>query len=405
MTPLAALQQVSPQMVLEQLGRRVVDMTLKGSVPVPPYPAVAARLRALLATPSYRIEEVVAAIAGDQTISAQVLQVANSGLYAGLAHVASLRGAILRIGNEEVTRIAIGASIGAVSKTAGPLVDLRRRVWRRSMIGAHLAHVLAKLYGLPRDDIFMVALLHDFGSLVAIAVVESALVAMPQGFAAELEAWEALINRHHVQLGTLAARRWSLPDMFCDVIAMHHDREPKGEHAEVVRFIQRVDALVSVIDRSVALTPQAFAPAKLDDQLVEQAIAAMPKILQQIASFEPQDSRPPASAIAHRVARLGKPECSVNAPGIVINGGSQVQMQVTKAGPFGMMATTKRRFATTQVVQFRLQLGAGRALDMCVTAQLAHDDGAGTFSYELMPFAQNHAVNREYVAWLRETAG
>lgn len=404
MTPLAATH-LSPQMVLEELGRRIVEQTQKGAVPVPPYPAVTARLRALLEKPGYRNDDIVAAIAGDQTTSAQILQVANSGAHAGRAHVSSLGSAIMRIGNDEVTRIAIGASLGVVSKTAGPLVDLRRRVWRRSLLAAHLAHDLGKLYGMPPDDMFMVALLHDFGSLVAVTVIESPATELPPGFAAELDDWEALIHRHHVQLGLLAARRWGLPQMFCEVIATHHDARPEGPHAEVVRYIQRIDALVSVIDRAVALTPEAFAHLKLADRFVDEGIVAMPKILQRMATFEPIHLKQAASAIAHRPLALGRPECAVSVPATVVHGVVKVPMQVTKAGPFGMVATTKTRFASTLVVQFRLETGVGAPIDMCVTAQLASETPDGVLLYELSPFAQNQAVNREYLAWLKQLAG
>ena len=402
MSSLATPQQVPPDVVLERLGRRIVEETQKGAVPVPPYPAVTARLRALLEKPGYRNEEVVAAIAGDPTISAQILQVANSGAHAGRAHVASLGSAILRIGNQEVTRIAIGASLGAVSKTAGPLVDLRRRYWRRSLIAAHLAHDLGKLYGMAPDDMFMVALLHDFGSLVAVSVIEKPGAALPEGFAAELEAWEALVHRHHIQLGLLAARRWGLPELFCEVIATHHDPDPEGPNAETVRYIQRIDALVSVIDSAVALTPEAFAHLKLADRLVAEASAAMPKILQRIATFEPLQTKPSASAITYKASNLGKPERAVKAPATVVHGVVKVPMEITRAGPFGMLATATTRFASTLVVEIRLETGMGQALEMCVTAQLASEEPGGVFLYELIPFAQNQAVNRDYLAWLKQ---
>jgi HD-like signal output (HDOD) protein len=389
---------------MEHVGRRVLELIQKESLPIPPYPAVAARLRSLLATPGYKVSDLAALIASDQSISGQVLQVANSGLFAGLAHASSLRSAILRIGDEEVTRIAIGASLGGASKGPGPLVDLRRRLWRKSLIAAHLAYSLAKLYALPPDDMFMVALLHDFGGIMAVAALEAAVASAPADFAAEIEAWEAVADRHHVELGMIVARRWSLPAMFCDVIAMHHNAEADGKHAVVVRYIQSIDALVSVIDTAMTLTPEAFAHLQLPAQLVNEAIGLMPKVLQQIASFEPAPSRPVRSAIARPGLRLGKPECDVDLTGEVAHAGSKASLQIVKAGPFGMLARSSTRFATTQVVQMQLQVAPGKSLAMCITAQLASEEG-GTYLYELTPFAQNHAVNREYVTWLKSLPG
>jgi HD-like signal output (HDOD) protein len=65
--------------------------------------------------------------------------------------------------------------------------------------------------------------------------------------------WEALVDRHHLAVGALTARRWQLPRLVREVMTLHHGAP--GECAdvrllEVVRAADQVVVLVMARPRS-----------------------------------------------------------------------------------------------------------------------------------------------------------
>jgi HD-like signal output (HDOD) protein len=387
------------ELAIEQIERKMVWLLQTGSVVIPAYPAVAARLRGVLNAPGYKIADLVSLIAGDQTVAAQILQLANSGAHAGKSPSTNLQSAVMRIGEREVQRIAIAASLGGATAAAGPLAELRRSIWRRSVIAGQLAQILASQYSLADSDLFMAGLLHDFGAIVAVCAIENTVQSLGPDFTLDAERWEALVERYHVHLGMTVAQKWSLPQQICDIMAMHHSSKPEGPHAEAVRFIQRIDNIVAIIDSSVTLAPELFTPLGLSEQVIRAVLAAMPKILQQLSTFEPPASATTArSAVTARPPRIGRPDRDANVCASIVNANARQPLTVTKAGPLGMLATAQARIGSTQVLRLHLEIDAD-GLEMWVTAQSVDE---ASLTYELTPFASDANVSKRYATWLNQ---
>ncbi len=244
----------------------------------------------------------------------------------------------------------------------------------------------------------MAGLLHDFGAIVTICALESTVQSLGGGITLEAERWEAMVDRYHVHMGMTVAQKWNLPQQLCDIIAMHHNTKPEGPHAAAVRFIQRIDNVVSMIDSGVTLTPELFQPLGLSEQVISTVLAAMPKIVQQLSTFEaPASGVAARSAVLARPPRIGRPDRDVNVPATLVNANVRQALTVTKAGPLGMLATATARVGTTQVLRLRLEVEDG--IDMWVTAQSIDD---AKLVYELTPFASDGNVTRRYSTWLNQ---
>ncbi|MGC3999201.1 MAG: HDOD domain-containing protein [Anaeromyxobacter sp.] len=229
------------------LDKAIVELVGKGAVKVPPYPAVAFKIEALVRSQDYGLEDLAKLVSSDQVLGADVLRCANSALYARGAPVAAVKAAVSRIGAKDVARLALASGLGAHALSDGKLAPIRRRVWLDALASALLAQDLAKGRRISPEVAFSAGLLHDFGKVVAIACIED-LLARREDVAPKTEAeWVEIMDRYHVELGVVMAARWDLPQVIADSISLHH-----SESASAAAEPAMVE-LVAVVDRVVAL--------------------------------------------------------------------------------------------------------------------------------------------------------
>src|SRR3569623_741965 len=121
----------------------------------PPYPAVATKLEQLSRQPRSTLNELATVVSSDPTLAAAVLGRAHSAAHAakGTGRIPTLNEALGRIGN------------GAVAN--GPLAERRRDNWRRALLAAHLARMLAGTRRVAADIAYLAGLLYELGAVVA----------------------------------------------------------------------------------------------------------------------------------------------------------------------------------------------------------------------------------------------
>jgi putative nucleotidyltransferase with HDIG domain len=288
----------SSDAVALELERAMLDFIARDAVKIPPYPAVALRLDALVQKNDFGLNEVSALVTSDQALAADVLRCANSTFYRRGNEVVSVQQAITRIGAREVTRVALASALGAQAR-AGPLQSLKRYIWQEALGSAILAQQLARNRKLSAESGFACGLLHDFGRMVAAAALEELLsrgghtVGRPEGF------WATLIERFHVELGEQVAQKWKLPALIADVIAHHHEGEGDPANLEMISVIRAVDRVMHELAVRVHLCAKDLAavPELRDDPERELVARALPSLPGFIASFEAPDSGKPSRSV------------------------------------------------------------------------------------------------------------
>jgi len=241
-----------------------VDVALQeragsGAIRIPPYPAVALKVERLLQQQEYRVADLAKLIASDQALAADVLRCANSALYSRGVEVTSLTQAIARIGAKDLRFLALAAGAGVHARAPGPLASLRRRVWLEGIASARICQELARGRGVEPEVAFVCGLLHDFGKLVAIAALEE-IVTERRPAPRPVEAWLAVAERHHVDLGVALAARWNLPAQVADVVSRHHAGDWRAaSEPRLVQLVQASDVLVRLVGESVAVARQGLA--------------------------------------------------------------------------------------------------------------------------------------------------
>jgi len=191
---------------------------------------------------SVSLNELVKVVSADAALAAQVLGRAQSAANsAGGRQVTTLFEALTRIGMEQLVEMALATGLGSSMIAAGPLAELRRDMWRRCLLSAQLARMLAENRGVVAETAYSAGLVHDLGAAIVITALEEVapLPALPEA------TWRDLVRKHQVEFGLVIAARWNLPVALTDVIAHAHDAASDNP---LVKLIELSDRIVAKLD-------------------------------------------------------------------------------------------------------------------------------------------------------------
>ena len=169
----------------------------------------------------------------DQTLTSQVLKVANSSFYKGLSEITTVRNAIVRLGLKEVANIVTLVSHRQQFKASDPKARrLMDALWRHSVacgIGAKWLAAKGALDIQP-NEAFFAGLLHDVGKLFIITVIEKLkksqqIKQMPSG-----PVIDEVIAKLHCKHGYVLMKNWNLPEQYCQIVRDHHDDDFDNEN-------------------------------------------------------------------------------------------------------------------------------------------------------------------------------
>jgi HD-like signal output (HDOD) protein len=196
-----------------------------GEVSLPVFNPTALRVQQELVKkePDGRILEQL--ITGDQSLSSQVLRMANSSFYRGLAKIMTVKAAIVRLGMREIGRIVLlSASQNQFRSTDPEINTVMKILWQHSAGCALAANWLAKRckFADLSSHAFFAGLLHDVGKLFVLMVIEqvkrkNTTLAMTN--ALFLEAMDTL----HTKQGFALMQQWYMPEQYCLIVRDHHE--------------------------------------------------------------------------------------------------------------------------------------------------------------------------------------
>lgn len=226
------------------------DVIFKYTQKLPSLPQTTLQSLQILDDPDYRIRDLSNVIGMDQTLSARILQWANSPFYGLRYKVASLEKAILALGTVEVRDLLLTVSVSEMLNRKMPGYGMERNaLWQHSIAVATGAKWLAKITKYRRaDQVFIAGLLHDIGKLVLDELLmhekgwqEEWVSLQEQGASfIELEKW--LTGMDHAELGGRIAEEWSLPAVLIEAIQFHHQPEMATIDPPVTEWVHLADA-------------------------------------------------------------------------------------------------------------------------------------------------------------------
>jgi HD-like signal output (HDOD) protein len=193
------------------------------------------------------VQRVTEMISTDKALAAQCLQMANSPLFGRWQKIDSLRGAVVSLGFERLTDIAM--SCGLLNLMPGETAGIDPvAFWEHSLGCALVCRHFAQQISFPDPGkAYLAGLLHDLGIIVNLWI-------LPQEFKAAFdlanekglplhEAEQSVLGFTHCESGRLLAERWQLSADLIEVVALHHTPEKSLNHAALVALVEVSDLL------------------------------------------------------------------------------------------------------------------------------------------------------------------
>lgn len=272
-----------------------------GDLAVCPYPSVALRVRKLMAQGEYKLTDLANLMREDPSLFATLLRVANSPYYRRNESVNTIERAISLIGTQEAGRIALASSLGSFATGAGALAGVRRVVWSKALISALVGNYLAYLRGQNADEAFTCGMLHDFGTLVALATMEKQLTNHPNFERLTEEEWLNVAESVHIDVGVAVAKSWNLSPLLQECIRYHHNPAAAPTRPAMVEVMAAADEVSSLMQDCPYLLPRDLMdlPSIRSLQEAERMMETIPLIpsFVQSASTAPDSVEPTAEFV------------------------------------------------------------------------------------------------------------
>jgi len=219
---------------------------------------VAARLLRLLRDPEFQLREVSRVIQCDPALTARVLGLSNSAVFARSRPCRDVAHAVTMLGAGTVGELAAVAAVGEAYGLRGVEGKLRSH----AVATAAVARELCVQLGRPTVDVFLAGLLHDLGKIVLLqgAGDESygtggmdyqVLLQRRAGQSCGTHLLEqSALGFDHADMGCVALEAWNIPEPIPRVIGWHHSLErvlqEGGRTAELVCLVRVADSLAHV---------------------------------------------------------------------------------------------------------------------------------------------------------------
>jgi len=188
----------------------------------------------------------------DPAMTANVLKISNSAFYGVRREIASVRDALVMLGNRRTATLAFTAGMAPVLRR-----DLLGYGISRGEFWDHALHTAAAaaevVVRLGKDEFqceaFTAGLIHDMGMLVLDPVLTAHKIhIMPEGPLAQVCSREKeLFGFDHCQAGSLLAESWGFPEVLVVAVAGHHEPGTENRFSPVVRAVAAGDIIAETM--------------------------------------------------------------------------------------------------------------------------------------------------------------
>lgn len=212
------------------------DLLAKASRPwalrlLPPFPAVANRVLALVNNEDVGARQIGEVINLDPTFTAEILRVANSPLFGVAREIGTVQHAVTLVGLNRVKAMATMIALSTVVKSS-LRIEVLRKFWIHSLVTAILTDESARAAGAKVEGAYTAGLLHNLGTLGLMSAYPeeyTRMVEVSTEYGFDLIRTERdLFEIDHCAAGACLAEEWNFPDAIVVALAMHHEEPRKS---------------------------------------------------------------------------------------------------------------------------------------------------------------------------------
>lgn len=227
---------------------------------LPSAPEIAQRVEAALRREDVNMRDLAALISRDQALTASLLRLANSALFAFRAEVTSVLQAVNLLGIGRVRDVVLGLSVwGNLDPKDAEGRRRRKELWVHTTNVAAAARMLARVSGGDADAAFAAGLMHDVGKLVLGIRLGDSYWSMLDMAREEgrptVEIEREAFSCDHGTVGGWLLQLWKLPESLTDAVALHHEPLSREHGLDAPGLIAIADRMVNASDPTTGTVP------------------------------------------------------------------------------------------------------------------------------------------------------
>ncbi|VAW64011.1 Predicted signal transduction protein [hydrothermal vent metagenome] len=220
------------QQVLQQLFKAVETDQIK----LPTLPEVALKIRQAVEKDNQSAADIAKLLSQDSSLSARLLQLANSPLYRARAEIDNLQMAITRLGVRIVKDLVVMLAIKQAFKTQDADIEKQfKEIWQTSVDVAAVCQVLANTQnGLDMEQAMLAGLIHNIGALpiIELANRQPSLFSNSQNI-------KDVTQEIQNELGEKILHFWNFPQSLIDVVSQWNNfsrtHESAADYVDIVQ--------------------------------------------------------------------------------------------------------------------------------------------------------------------------
>jgi HD-like signal output (HDOD) protein len=231
---------------------KLADEIAAGEIRLPTFPDFATRVQKVLDDPRAAPVNIANVIAADAALAARILRLANSSfMNPSGRQISDLKRAVTQLGFQLVRCTAVSFALGQMELDGGK-PELRpqlKELWRRGMLVASIAYVLARqTRAAGPDEALVTGLMHNIGRLYLVR-------SQPEEGVAR-DAWADVVHEWHPRIARAILKHWGFAPAIVAAV---------GAQTSWDRETQSGDALTDILVVATALVPCVFFRKHLDD--------------------------------------------------------------------------------------------------------------------------------------------
>jgi putative nucleotidyltransferase with HDIG domain len=215
---------------------------------LPPAPRILPELLSLLRQEDVDADRVVKLIEFDPAITAAVLRLCNSAVFAGAQPATDLQSAVTRLGFRQVYQLVAAVSgarmLGVAQKGCGINGG---ELWQHSVTAAVAAQLIAQSNDEDESLAFTAALLHDLGKIVLAMALEHIYGELVENSqiqqTALIETEKRLLGVQHAEIGGRLLARWKFPENIVSAVTFHHEPAAAKPHERLAAYVYLADMI------------------------------------------------------------------------------------------------------------------------------------------------------------------
>ncbi len=264
-------------------GRESTEWVKKLS-DLPSLPNIHVRITQVVDNPNSSARDVARIVEDDPGLTARLLRLVNSALYALPNKTEDISRALAIIGMTQLKELALATSVSSMFKQVPSGLITMKSFWTHSVACGIAARIIASLRGDHNaESMFISGLLHDIGTLILCTYrsnhfVQAAKLADTKGLALAV-AERAVSGFDHAAVGATLLDAWNLPLHIRKTVAYHHEPHQSTAfpmEAAIVHIADIVATAMQVGSSGERLVPplnlKAWDLIRVDHRKIPQAV-------------------------------------------------------------------------------------------------------------------------------------